>query len=256
LTHQIHPTAIVDPSAEIGPDVVVDAYAIVGPTVTIHDGTTVGARAIIERGTRIGSGCTIGAGSILGTEPQDRKYTGELTRVEVGDHTVLREMVTVNRGVKGPTVIGAGCYIMTYAHIAHDCVLGQHVTVGNAVQCAGHVVMEDHANVGGLTPIHQFVRIGKRAFIGGGSRVPMDVPPFALAAGNPIRLYGINVEGLRRAGFTSDQRRALKRAFRLLFNSDRLRSAALDAVRQEFPDDADVIHLADFVASSQRGVLV
>lgn len=256
MTHQIHPTALVDPTATIGPDVVIEPFAVIGPSAIIKDGTTIGARTIIHRGTVVGSGCFVGAGSILGGEPQDRKYAGQLTCVEVGDGTVIREMVTINRGVQGATVIGTQCYIMTYTHIAHDCVLGDHVTVGNAVQCAGHVVMEDHANVGGLTPIHQFVRIGLRSFVGGGSRIPMDIPPFALAAGNPIKLYGINVEGLRRAGYSAAQRAAVKRSYRLLFNSDMLRDEALATVRREFADNLDVQHLIEFVACSQRGVLV
>lgn len=255
MTYQIHPTAIVDPSAELGPDVVVAPYAIIGPNVLVGDGTTIGSHVVIERSTHLGAGCSVGAGAVLGAAPQDLKYAGQDTLVTVGNGTVIRELVTINRGVTGPTSIGSNSFIMTYAHIAHDCTVGSHVTIGNAVQCAGHVVIEDYANVGGLTPIHQFVRIGKRAFVGGGSRVPVDVPPFALAAGSPLRLCGINVEGLRRAGFSSERRANLKRAFRLLFNSKLLRDEAIPMVDAEFEQDPDVQYLLAFVAESRRSVL-
>ncbi len=256
MATRIHPTAIIDVAAELGPDVVIDPFAIVGPGVTIGDGTNIGPRVIVERDTEIASGCSIGAGSVIGTAPQDRKYAGQRTIVQVGEATTIREYVTINRGVTGPTVLGPDCYIMSYAHVAHDCRLARGVILGNSVQMAGHVTIDEFANVGGLTPIHQFVRIGARSFVGGGSRVPQDVPPFALAAGNPLRLYGINVEGLRRAGFDSDRRSSLKRAYRLLFNSNINRDEALAAVRAEFSDNMDVTYLADFVAGSERGVLV
>ena len=256
MTTRIHATAIIDQSAVLGPDVVVEPFAIVGPNVSIGDGVTIGPRVILERDTTIGSGCSIGAGSIIGSAPQDLKYAGQPTTVRIGASTVIREYVTVNRGVMGPTVIGSDCYIMCYAHVAHDCHLGRGITLGNSVQMAGHVTIDEFVNVGGLTPIHQFVKIGARAFVGGGSRVPQDVPPFALAAGNPLRLYGINVEGLRRAGFDSGRRSSLKRAYRMLFNSDLNRGEALATIREEFAANEDVMYLVEFVGGSERGVLV
>jgi len=258
MSVRIHPTAIVDPGAELGPDVVVDAFAMIGPRVEIGAGSTIGARVSIEGRTAIGAGCSIGTGSVIGNPPQDLKYRGEPTTVRIGDDTEIREYVTINRGTieTGETVVGRRCYLMTYVHVAHDCVLGEGVVLANAVQLAGHVRIDDRAQVGGLTAVHQFVRIGRHAFVGGGSRVPRDIPPFGLTAGNPTRLYGINTEGLRRAGFPPDARLRLKQAFRLLFNSGAARGDALARLREEHGDDPDVACLLDFVESSARGVLV
>jgi UDP-N-acetylglucosamine acyltransferase len=258
MTIRVHPTAVVDPSAELGADVVVEAFAIVGPQAVIGQGTTVGPRVIIEGRTTLGNGCAVGAGSVIGTAPQDLKYRGEPTTVRIGDDTVIREYATINRGTSatGATVIGSRVYLMTYVHVAHDCVIADDVILANAVQLAGHVTVEDHAQIGGLTPIHQFVRIGRHAFVGGGSRVPRDVPPFAMTAGNPMRLCGINVEVLRRAGFTADKRLALRRTFRLLFNSHLSRSEALSSVESEYGHLEEVRQVIEFVQDSSRGVLV
>ncbi len=258
MTARVHPTAIVDSSAELDLDVVIEPHAIVGPRVQVGAGTTVGARATLYGPTRIGAGCSIGVGAVLGTDPQDLKYGGEETTLEIGDDTNIREYVTVNRGTtaSGSTVIGQRCYLMSYVHVAHDCRLGNDVVLANAVQLAGHVEIGDHAQMGGSTPVHQFVRIGTHAFVGGGSRVPQDVPPYARTAGNPIRLYGINSVGLRRAGFDCDLRMAIKRAYRLLFNSTLTRSEGVDRVRTESGHLPEVAHLLDFVAASRRGVMV
>ena len=258
MTVRVHPTALVDAGARIGPDVVIEPYAVIGPHVTIGQGSTIGPRVTLDGHTTLGSGCSVGVGSVLGTVPQDRKYRGETTELRIGDDTVLREYVTVNRGTaaSGATVIGDRCYLMAYVHVAHDCRIGDNVILANAVQLAGHVTIEDSAQVGGLTPIHQFTRIGRFAFVGGGSRVPQDVPPYALAAGSPLRQCGINVEGLRRAGVAPDTRLALKRAFRLLFNSDLKRDEALERVEVECGHLPEVGHLVEFLRASERGILV
>lgn len=253
----VHPTAIVDPGAALGPRVVVGPYCIVGPGVQIGAGTTIGPHAVIQRDTTLGRGCSVGPGAVLGADPQDLKYRGEPTALEVGDETRIREYATLHRGTaaSGRTVVGKRCYLMTYVHVAHDCVIEDDVVIANAVQLAGHVHVEANATIGGLTPIHQFVRIGRFALVGGGSRVPQDVPPFTRAAGNPMRLYGINTLALVRAGFPNEVRAALKHAYRLLFNSNLALSQAVERLRLESADVQEVMRLVDFVVSSQRGVL-
>ncbi len=258
MTARVHPSAVVDPTAELDIDVVVEPFAIVGPRVQVGAGTTIGPRATVYGPTRLGTGCTIGVGAVLGTDPQDLKYRGERSELVIGDETQIREYATVNRGTaeSGSTIVGSHCFLMSYAHVAHDCRIGDHVILANAVQMAGHVTIGDHAQVGGLTPIHQFVRIGEHAFVGGGSRVPQDVPPFARTAGNPIRMYGINAIGLRRAGFDADLRGAIGRAFRLLFNSKMPRTEAIERVRLESGHLPEVVRLLEFIAKSERGVMV
>ncbi len=258
MTADVHPTALVHPAAYLGDGVSIGPFVEVGEDVAIGAGTRVESRATLISRTRIGAGCRIGVGTVIGADPQDHKYHGESTTIEIGDGTTLREYVTVHRGTaaSGKTVIGQGCYLMTYVHVAHDCVLGDGVVLANSVQLAGHVRIDAHAQVSGLTPIHQFVRIGTYAFVGGGSRVPQDVPPYALTAGNPMRLFGINVEGLRRAGFDADLRFAIKRAHRLLFNSRLSQGEAIDRIHLESGGIPEVMALVDFVAHSERGVLV
>ncbi len=258
MTACVHPTAIVDPSAELGLDVVVEPFAVVGPKVVIGAGTTIGTRATVCGPTRLGAGCSVGIGAVIGTDPQDLKYEGELSELVIGEETNIREYVTINRGTSasGSTVVGPRCYLMSYVHIGHDCRVGEGVVLANAVQLAGHVDIGAFVQIGGLTPVHQFVRIGAHAFIGGGSRVPQDVPPFARTAGNPIRFYGINAVGLRRAGFDADLRMTIQRAYRVLFNSTLQRSEAVDRVRDGSGHIPEVGQLLDFLAASERGVMV
>lgn len=258
MSTRIHPSAVVDSRAELGEGVVVGPAAVVGPGVVVGAGTEIQAHAVLERDTRLGEGCLVGYGAVLGSAPQDVHYRNEPTSVEVGAHTRIREYATIHRGTaaSGVTRVGTRCYIMAYAHVAHDCVIGDDAVVANAVQLAGHVEVGHDAWIGGQTPVHQFVRIGELAFVGGGSRVPQDVPPFACVAGIPLRLYGINTVGLRRAGFPSEVRLALKHAFRVLFNSDRPTSVAVAELRQRAGEVPAVDRLVEFVASSQRGVLV
>jgi len=254
----IHRTALVDPTAKLGQDVTVGPYAIVGPHVTVADRCAVAAHAVLERNVRLGSGVKVGYGTVIGGDPQDLKYKGEETWVEIGDDTIIRDYCTVNRGTTatGKTTVGERCFIMTYVHIAHDCTIGNDVILANGIQMAGHVAVDDRAIVSGLTPIHQFVRIGTYAFVGGGSRVNQDVPPFTKAVGNPVHLYGLNSVGLQRAGFTPDIKLALKRAYRLLFNSDLTVSQGIARARAELPALPEVETFLRFIEESQRGVLV
>jgi UDP-N-acetylglucosamine acyltransferase len=257
MTPRIHPTALVDASAEIDPTALVGPFAIIGPAVVIGPDTEIAPRATIERNARVGRGCYVGIGSVIGGDPQDRKFRGETTWVEIGDETSIREYTTINRGTAatGVTTVGRRCLIMSYVHVAHDCRIDDDVVLANVVQLAGHVHIEAHAQLGGSTPVHQFVRIGAHAYVGGGSRVPQDVPPFTKAAGHPLRLYGLNSVGLMRAGFSPAVRLALKHAYRMLFNSDLTTTQAIAQLRDSDAGIPEVQHLLEFVARSERGTL-
>jgi UDP-N-acetylglucosamine acyltransferase len=252
----IHPSAIVDDDARLGEGVTVGPWAIIGPGVEIGDNTDVGPRVLIEKNTIIGEDCTIANGAVLGTDPQDLKFKGEETTLEIGDRTVIREFATLNRGTaaSGRTVVGSDCLLMAYTHVAHDCEIGNHVILANAVNMAGHVLIEDWVIVGGVTPIHQFVRIGAHAFVGGGSRIPQDVPPYCRAAGNPPKLYGLNTVGLERRGLSDEVRKALKSTYRMLFNGDENLTKALDRAESEINGVPEVRHLIQFIRASERGI--
>ncbi|MSR07850.1 MAG: acyl-ACP--UDP-N-acetylglucosamine O-acyltransferase [Gemmatimonadetes bacterium] len=258
MTPRIHPSAVIDPGAAIGGEVEIGPYAVIGPAVTIGDRSVIGPHAVLERNVVLGPRCRLGPGVVIGTDPQDLKYDGAETWVEIGEGTRIREYATVNRASRpsARTRIGRDCFVMSYAHVGHDCVLEDDVTLANGVQLGGFVTVEAHASIGGASAVHQFTRIGTRAFVGGGSSVRQDVPPFARAAGNPMRLYGVNTVGLRRAGLTPEARLAIQRAFRLLFNSELSTTDALDRLRTEEPDSPEVRRLLDFFARSDRGVLV
>ncbi len=256
MTGLIHPTALIDPTAELGPGVTVGPFAILGPRVTVGENGRIGARATLERNVTLGPGVRIGEGSIIGGSPQDLKYQGEETWVEIGEGTIIREYTTVNRGTSatGRTVVGAGCFLMTYVHLAHDCRVGDRVIIANGTQVAGHVTIHDHAILSGLNAIHQFVSIGTYAFVGGCTRVNQDIPPYVKAVGNPMELYGLNSIGLQRAGFSADTIAALKRAYRLFFNSDLNLSQAVERARMTLPSSPEVESFISFVETSGRGV--
>ena len=256
MTTTVHPTAIIDPDAEIGAGVEIGPWVMVGPRVTVGDGCRLGPRVRLQRNVKLAAGVSVGDGSILGGDPQDLKFQGEETWVEVGEGTIIREYSTINRGTSATyrTVVGAHCFIMTYVHLAHDCHVGDHVTIANGTQCAGHVTIHDRAVLSGLNAIHQFVTIGTYAFVGGGSRVNQDIPPYVKAVGNPMELYGLNSIGLQRAGFSGETIAALKRAYRLFFNSDLNLSQALERARTDLPPLPQVELFLDFVESSERGV--
>jgi UDP-N-acetylglucosamine acyltransferase len=251
----IHPTAIVDPSAQLGAGVEVGPWVLIGPGVEIGDRSRLSARVTLECNVRLGRNVSVGIGAVLGGAPQDRTYRDEETSVEIGDDTVIREYVTVNRATAatGTTRVGEGCYLMSYVHLGHDCQVGDHVTIANATEASGHVNIQDHATLSGLIAIHQFVTIGAYAFVGGGTRVNQDVPPFVKAVGNPMELYGLNTVGLRRAGFSGETLLALKSAYRVVFNSDLPMSRAIGRLRETAcPPEVD--RFLAFLEMSTRGV--
>jgi UDP-N-acetylglucosamine acyltransferase len=254
----IHPTALVSPNAKIGERVEIGPFAIVGDGCVIGDDCHIHARATLDRDVKLGVGVKVGIGSVLGGPPQDLKYAGEQTTVEIGDGTVIREYVTVNRGTSQSfkTTVGSRCLLMSYVHLAHDCHLGNGVILGNAVQLAGHVTIDDKATISGLSGVHQFVRIGRNAFIGGCSRVSKDIPPFLKAVGNPIKLYGLNSVGLQRSGFKEEIVRELKRAYRMFFRSEMNVSQAMQAAETELEMYPEVRELMRFVEASGRGVVI
>jgi UDP-N-acetylglucosamine acyltransferase len=254
----IHSTAIVSTRAKLGERVEVGPFAIIGEGCEVGDDCVIAARATLERDVKLGSAVKVGIGSVLGGAPQDLKYAGEHTTVEIGDGTVIREFVTVNRGTAHSfkTTVGAKCLLMSYVHLAHDCHLGNGVILGNTVQLAGHVIIDDRATLSGLSGVHQFVRIGRNSFIGGCSRVSKDIPPFLKAVGNPIRLYGLNGVGLQRNGFSEEVVRELKRAYRLFFRSDLNLSQAMERAEAELQLFPEVRELMEFVEGSGRGVVI
>jgi len=255
---RIHPTALVDASAEIGADVEIGPFAIVGENCRIGDGCVIAARATLERNVILGDGVKVGIGSVLGGDPQDLKFKGELTTVEIGDGTTIREYTTINRGTTQSykTTVGKGCFIMSYVHLAHDCHVGDGVILVNSVQLAGHVTVGDKAIVAGQSAAHQFVKIGQYSFVGGCSRISQDVPPYIKAVGNPIKLYGLNSVGLQRNNFPEDVVRELKRAYRLFFRSELNVSQAKERAAAELKPFPEVQELLRFVEESGRGVVV
>jgi UDP-N-acetylglucosamine acyltransferase len=258
MTARIHPTAIVAPSAQLGADVEVGAFAMIGEECVVGDGSVIAARASLERYVTLGRNVKVGVGTILGGDPQDLKFRGERTTVEVGDNTVIREYTTVNRGTSQSykTTIGHDCFVMSYVHLAHDCHVGNGVVLANMVQLAGHVTVEDRVILSGVTAVHQFTRIGRNAIVGGCSRVSKDVPPFVKAVGNPMKLYGLNSIGLQRNGFAPETILALKRAYRILFRSDLNLGQAIERVNAEVEPLPEVQHLVQFLEASQRGVAI
>lgn len=252
----VHPTALVHDDAILARGVTVGPGAIVGAGVTIGADSEIGSHVLIERDTVIGRGCRIFHGAVLGTEPQDLKFEGELTELVIGDRTVIREYATLNRGTNatGRTVVGSDCLIMAYAHVAHDCHLGDRVILANAVNMGGHVTIGDWAIVGGMTPIHQFVRIGEHAFVGGASRVAKDVAPYVRCSGSPLEMAGLNSVGLRRRGFGPELRLELKRAYRLFFLSNLNVSQAVERARRDLDLLPEVERFIEFFETSERGV--
>ncbi len=254
--NRIHPTALVDPAAEVAADATIGPFAIVGPGVTLGAGVVIGPHATVERNTRLAAGVRIGQGSVIGGDPQDLKFRGEETWVEIGAGSVVREYSTINRGTaaSGVTRVGRDCFLMSYVHLAHDCHLGDGVIIANGTQLAGHVTIEDRAILSGLCAVHQFVSIGSLCFIGGCTRVNQDIPPYVRAVGNPVELYGLNSVGLQRAGLPAESVSALKRLYRLFFNSDLNLTQAMDRARGELPPLPEVERFLEFVGKSQRGM--
>ena len=255
---RIHSTAIISPEAEIGSGVEIGPYAIVGENCVVGDGCLIAPRATLERNVTLGPNVKVGIGSILGGLPQDLKFAGEETTVEIGEGTVIREYTTINRGTAQSfkTSVGKNSLLMSYVHLGHDCHIGNNVILSNVVQLAGHVTIEDRAIVSGLSAVHQFVRIGRHSFIGGCSRVSKDIPPFLKAVGNPVRLYGVNTVGLQRSGMDDATIRELKRVYRLLFRSDLNVTQAIERSQNELEQLPEVRELLQFVEASERGVVI
>jgi UDP-N-acetylglucosamine acyltransferase len=253
----IHPTAVVHESAQLGQGVIVGPFAVIGPEVSIGPGTRVDHHASIERLTTIGADCHIWPFASVGTDPQDLKFGGERTTLRIGDRVMIREFVTVNRGTGeggGVTRVGDGCLLMAYAHVAHDCQLGREVVMANSCNLAGHVILEDYVGLGGMVAIHQFTRVGAHTFVGGTSAVAKDLPPFTLCEGNRAKPLSLNTVGLKRRGFTPETLEALKKAYKIIFRTRTPLAQAMEQVRQEVPDLPEVRYLLDFIQASSRGV--
>jgi len=252
----IHPAAFVEDGAQLGTGVTIGPGAVIGPNVRIGDGTSIGSHALVTGWTTIGRGCRLHHGAVAGSPPQDLKYRGEISYLEIGDHTELREYVTANLATEpgATTRIGGHCLLMAYAHVAHNCQIGDHVMIANAVQFAGYVTVEERAIVGGGTLVHQFVRVGRHSIVGGGSRIVQDVAPFMMAAGSPPRCTGLNRVGLERRGFSAETREALERCFKLLFRDGLTVADAVARMREQYPSIHEVEVLARFAETSARGL--
>ncbi len=254
----IHPTAVIDPAAELADAVEIGPYSIIGPRVRIGPGTRIGPHVVIRGPTRIGSGNRIFQFASLGEIPQDKKFRGEDSELVIGDGNTIREYVTINRGTsldRGRTTVGDRNWIMAYVHIAHDCVVGSDTVFSNGATLAGHVVIEDHVTLGGFTLVHQFCRIGAYAFCGMGTAINRDVPPYVMVAGNPARTFGLNKEGLKRNGFSQATVRELQRAYRLLIRRGALSESERGELERARRRHSEVERLARFVETSSRGIV-
>ncbi len=258
----IHSTAVVDPKAELDASVQVGPYEVICPHVRIGAGTHIGAHCVIDGHTTIGRDNRFFPFGSIGAAPQDKKYAGEPTRLEIGDGNTVREFVTLNTGTvqdQGVTRLGDDNWIMAYVHIAHDCQLGSHIILANAVQLAGHVHLGDWVFLGGLTGVHQFGRVGAHAMTAFQTRLAQDVPPFVTAGGNPAEAQSINAEGLKRRGFSPERIALVKQMYRLLYRKGLTLDAArqqIDALRGEVPEaDADITLMQDFLSSAKRGIV-
>jgi UDP-N-acetylglucosamine acyltransferase len=254
----IHPTAIVHPGARLGAGVSVGPYSIVGEHVELGDGTTIGSHAVVEGHTRLGRNNRVFQFASLGSAPQDKKYRGEPTRLEIGDANTFREFSTINTGTvqdEGITRIGDDNWFMAYSHVAHDCVVGSHTIFANNAHVAGHCHVGDWVILGGFTGVHQFVRIGAHAMTGGGTILFQDLPPYVTAVGNPAKTYGINSEGLKRRGFSEAAIAALKRAYRTLYREGLSLAEARAALAAAAPAVPELDALLSFIDASKRGLL-
>ncbi|OPY71610.1 MAG: Acyl-(acyl-carrier-protein)--UDP-N-acetylglucosamine O-acyltransferase [Syntrophorhabdus sp. PtaU1.Bin058] len=252
----IHPTAIIHKNAEIDDDVDIGPYCIVDEKVKIRKGTKLLGHVVLQGNTTIGAGCTISPFASIGGPPQDISYKGEDTTLNIGDNNIIKEYVTINKGSVhggGATVVGSNNFIMAYAHIAHDCKVGSNIIMANCATLAGHVEVADFVTFAGLCAVHQFCRIGKYAFISGITGVPKDVPPYVIAAGSRAELYGLNVVGLERRGFTKEDISQLKKAYRILFRSSLPLTTSLKVIQEELKGE-HIDELIRFIRSSKRGI--
>ncbi|MBI5188653.1 MAG: acyl-ACP--UDP-N-acetylglucosamine O-acyltransferase [Nitrospirae bacterium] len=257
MKREIHPTAIVDPKAEIDEDVSIGPFCIIGEGVRIRKGTKLISNVIVEGNTEIGENCTIYPFTSIGLPPQDLKYRGEKTGVKIGDNNIIREYITIHRasvGGDGVTTIGDKNFLMAYVHIAHDCKIGNSVTMANVATLGGHVVVEDYAVIGGLVAVHQFTRIGAYAMVGGFSGVGQDIPPYTIASGARVRLFGLNTIGLKRHGFSDSTINELKKAYKILFREKRTVKDAIKKIQEDLPYTDKIRHLIEFIQKNKRGI--
>ncbi len=254
----IHKTAVVDRAAKLSPGVSVGPYSIIDGGVTIGDNVRIGAHCVITGQTTIGRNCKIYTGAVIGSAPQDRKFSADdNVFLNIGENNIIREYVTMNPGTLeggSKTVVGNDNLIMAYSHVAHDCVIGNNCVMANAATLAGHVTLEDSAVVGGLSAVHQFVRVGRLSIVGGCSKVVQDIPPFSMSDGHPAQVHGLNLVGLRRAHFMKETIKSLKHAFKILFFSGLAKTHALEQIVSEIPSSPEIEHLVFFAKTSERGL--
>jgi UDP-N-acetylglucosamine acyltransferase len=253
----ISPLAQVHPNAKIGPNVTIDAFAVISENVEIGEGTHIYPHACLFDGARIGKHCQIFPGAVISAVPQDLKFVGEETLAVIGDHTTIRECVTINRGTvdKWKTVVGSHCLLMAYVHVAHDCVIGNHVILVNGVTLAGHITVDDYAIINGLTGVQQFIRIGAHSYIGGQSSIRKDVPPFVKAAREPLSYAGINKVGLVRRGFSKEALEEIDHIYHILFIQGHTTSNALKIIKESIPPSTVRDQIIHFIEESKAGII-
>lgn len=257
MARDIHKTALVSPKAEIDSNVCIGPFCIIGDGVVIKKGTKLISHVVMEGNTQIGEDCTIYPFTSIGLPPQDLKYKNEKTGVKIGSRNIIREYITIHRasiGGDGVTEIGDANFLMAYVHIAHDCKIGNSVIMANAATLAGHVVIEDFAVIGGLVAIHQFTRIGAYSMVGGFSGIGQDIPPYTIASGARAKLYGLNVIGLKRHGFSDEAVNNLKKAYKVLFREKRTLKDALKKIKTELPQTSEIKHIVEFIERNKRGI--
>jgi UDP-N-acetylglucosamine acyltransferase len=253
----IQPLAYVHPQAKVANNVIIDPFVTIEKNVEIGEGTWIGHHATIMEGARIGKNCRIFPGAVISAIPQDLKFDGEETTVEIGDNTTIREFVTVNRGTKASykTIIGKNCLLMAYVHVAHDCVIGNNVILANAATLAGHIEIDDFAIVGGLAAVHQFVKIGAHSMISGGGMARKDIPPYTKAAREPLSYVGVNSIGLRRRGFTNEQINQIQEIYRIIYRKNYNVSQAVNIIEADVPATPERDEILTFINSSARGIM-
>jgi UDP-N-acetylglucosamine acyltransferase len=258
MTKGIHSTAIIHPKAEIDEDVSIGPFSIIGEGVRIKKGTKLVSNVIIEGDSEIGENCIIYPFTSIGLPPQDVKYKGQKTGVKIGSNNIIREYITIHRasvGGDGITTIGNNSFLMAYVHIAHDCKIGNSVTMANVATLGGHVLVEDYAYIGGLVAIHQLIRIGAYAMVGGFSGVNQDIPPYTMSSGAPAKLFGLNSIGLKRRGFQDQTVSELKKAYKILFREKHTLKEAIKKVQEELPYTDEIKHLIEFMEMKKRGII-
>lgn len=257
ISNKIHPSAIVSGKAELGSNITIGPFSIIESDTKIGDGTLVFSHSVIKSNTTIGKNCKVFQGAVLGEIPQDLKFENEHSTLVVGNNSTIREYATLNRGTKerGETTIGNNVLLMAYVHIGHDCDVKDNSILANGVQLGGHVTIGINATIGGMTPIHQFCKVGDYAFIGGGFRVVQDVPPFIIAAGEPLKFNGINSIGLRRKEYSSEVRKQIKAAYNLIYRSELNITQAVEKIKKELPNIQEIQNILQFLEKSDRGLI-